>query len=72
MGQRLIPLKPINVVMKMSHFKENMMKKIVITYVISLLLAGNVFATTKCVPDGRGGMCCWDVDSQGPFKPINC
>ena len=48
------------------------MKKIVITYVISLLLAGNVFATTKCVPDGRGGMCCWDVDSQGPFKPINC
>lgn len=48
------------------------MKKIIITYVITLLLAGNVFAATKCVPDGRGGMCCWDVDTQGPWKPINC
>jgi hypothetical protein len=37
-----------------------------------VLLASTAFATTKCVPDGQGGVCCWDVDSQGPFKPINC
>lgn len=49
------------------------MKKFVISYVITLLLATSyAYATTKCVPDGRGGMCCWDVDTQGPFKPINC
>jgi hypothetical protein len=40
--------------------------------VLLAVLSLNVFATTKCVPDGRGGMCCWDVESQGPFKPISC
>jgi hypothetical protein len=29
-------------------------------------------AATKCVPDGRGGMCCWDTDRDGPWKPIGC
>jgi hypothetical protein len=42
--------------------KGSFMKKFVITYVISLLIGFSVaHATTKCVPDGRGGMCCWDV-----------
>jgi len=54
-------------------FKEKLMKKFVITYVLTLLVAtGYAYATTKCVPDGRGGMCCWDVETQGPWKPISC
>ena len=48
------------------------MKKFVITYVISLLLSSGVYAQTKCVPDGRGGICCWDTNTEGPYKPINC
>ena len=47
------------------------MKKMIIAVSIALL-AVSAYATTKCVPDGRGGMCCWDVESQGPFKPIGC
>jgi hypothetical protein len=35
-------------------------------------LSFNAFSAIKCQPDGRGGMCCWDTDRQGPFKPINC
>ena len=26
----------------------------------------------KEMPDGKGGMCCWDVGTQGPFRPIGC
>jgi hypothetical protein len=49
------------------------MKKFVITYVLTLLMTtGYAYAQVKCVPDGRGGMCCWDVGSQGPFRPIGC
>ena len=48
------------------------MKKYVISYVITLLLATNVIAAVKCVPDGRGGVCCWDTDRDGPWKPIDC
>ena len=33
---------------------------------------GSVSAQVKCAPDGRGGMCCWDIQTQGPFKPIGC
>jgi len=47
-----------------------MMKKVIAMMLV--LLVSSAYATTKCVPDGRGGLCCWDVDSQGPFKPINC
>lgn len=47
------------------------MKKVIALLVVSLISFG-VYAQTKCVPDGRGGMCCWDVNTQGPFKPIGC
>ena len=47
------------------------MKKLILTVSI-VLLVSTAHAATKCVPDGRGGMCCWDVDTQGPWKPINC
>ena len=46
------------------------MKIIVLT--IALILSSSVFAATKCVPDGRGGMCCWDTTRDGPFKPLGC
>jgi len=48
------------------------MKKFVITYVISLLFVTSVFAATKCERDYTGGICCWDTNTEGPFKPINC
>jgi hypothetical protein len=47
------------------------MKKVIAVLFVSLL-STSVMAQVKCVPDGRGGMCCWDVQSQGPFKPISC
>ena len=47
------------------------MKKVIVAVFISLLTTG-VMAQTKCVPDGKGGMCCWDVGTQGPWKPLGC
>jgi len=29
-------------------------------------------AATKCERDYTGGICCWDTNTEGPFKPINC
>ena len=46
------------------------MKKALVALLI--LAATSVYAQTKCVPDGRGGVCCWDVREQGPWKPISC
>lgn len=45
---------------------------IVIAIALTFVIAVEVYAATKCVPDGRGGMCCWDTDRYGPFKPIGC
>jgi hypothetical protein len=47
------------------------MKKAIVV-LFAVMLSTSVMAQTKCVPDGRGGMCCWDVQTQGPFKPILC
>ena len=47
------------------------MKKL-IGFAIIVLISTGVYAQTKCVSDGRGGVCCWDVGTQGPFKPIGC
>lgn len=47
------------------------MKKAIVAVCITLLTTG-VMAQVKCVPDGRGGMCCWDVRVEGPFRPIGC
>ena len=47
------------------------MKKVIAVVFVALLSTG-VMAQVKCQPDGRGGMCCWDVQTQGPFKPISC
>jgi hypothetical protein len=29
-------------------------------------------AVTKCEPDGKGGLCCWDTAVDGIFRPISC
>ncbi len=47
------------------------MKK-VIAFTCAVMLSSSVFAATKCVPDGRGGMCCWDTVRDGPFRPLGC
>jgi hypothetical protein len=47
------------------------MKKLIVMSFVALL-SFNTFAAVKCVPDGRGGMCCWDTNTQGPFRPIGC
>ena len=47
------------------------MKKVIALVFVSLI-SFSVYAQTKCVPDGRGGMCCWDIQTQGPFRPIGC
>jgi hypothetical protein len=30
------------------------------------------FAAIKCVPTPNGGMCCWDTERDGPFRPLGC
>ena len=50
------------------------MKKTLTTLcaVLTMLAVTPVYAVMKCESDGRGGMCCWDTDKDGPFKPIKC
>jgi hypothetical protein len=51
--------------------KEITMKKAIAIVLLSMMSL-SVSAQVKCQPDGRGGMCCWDAGTQGPFKPIIC
>ncbi len=46
------------------------MKTIMIAVLI--LLSASAFAATKCEADGRGGFCCWDSSTDGPWKPVGC
>ena len=55
----------------MCHFKGMNMKKVLAAVVLALAVT-SVYAQVKCVPDGRGGMCCWDISKDGPWKPIGC
>jgi hypothetical protein len=51
------------------------MKKLmglVIAMTLAISFSSQALAVTKCVPDGRGGQCCWDPDRDGPFKPLSC
>ena len=43
-----------------------------VAVVLFAMVSFNSFAAVKCQPDGRGGMCCWDTQTQGPFRPIGC
>ena len=53
-------------------FGQDIITYFAIAVAIVALMSTGVYAQTKCVPDGRGGMCCWDTRTQGPFKPIGC
>ena len=46
------------------------MKKLIAVVLLSLSLSA--IAQIKCESDGRGGMCCWDISKDGPWKPIGC
>jgi hypothetical protein len=54
------------------------MKPITIFWMaVSFFLLGNLLITechaaTKCERDYTGGICCWDTNTEGPYKPINC
>lgn len=52
-------------------FKEMNMKKLIAVALLAMV-SFSTYAQVKCVPDGKGGMCCWDVGQQGPFRPIGC
>jgi len=40
---------------------------------IALVLTLSVsYAATRCERDSRGGLCCWDTQTDGPFKPLSC
>lgn len=45
---------------------------IVIAFALTFVISVEAYAVVKCAPDGRGGMCCWDTDRDGPWKPIGC
>lgn len=46
--------------------------KALIIVALTVLSIGSVSAQVKCESDGRGGMCCWDTRTQGPFRPFGC
>jgi len=54
------------------------MKTLIFAIFISCLFGSllsycvNSYAATKCERDYTGGICCWDTNTEGPFKPINC
>jgi len=47
------------------------MKKVLAILCVAMM-SSSAFAAIKCVPDGRGGMCCWDTVKDGPFRPLSC
>ena len=47
------------------------MKKLIMLLAV-IALSTSAVAAVKCQPDGRGGMCCWDTNTDGPWKPITC
>lgn len=46
--------------------------KAIVAMLCAVVLSSNAVAAIKCVPDNRGGMCCWDTVKDGPFKPLSC
>ena len=45
---------------------------IAIFMALTFVVAVEAYAAVKCVSDGKGGMCCWDTEKDGPWKPIGC
>jgi len=40
--------------------------------IVLILILSTAYGATKCERDINGGICCWDIETEGPFKPINC
>ena len=56
-----------------------MKRLLIILLVVTGFAVGNVGSSAYapngamvCVPDGRGGMCCWETTVEGPFRPVSC
>jgi hypothetical protein len=47
------------------------MKKLMMLLVV-IALSTSAYAATKCQSDGKGGLCCWDTEKDGPYKPVGC
>jgi len=47
------------------------MKKMFIGVALAVVILSS-YGATKCQADGKGGVCCWDTDRDGIFKPIGC
>ena len=45
--------------------------KTIVALLCAVILTGPAMAVTKCENTPKG-MCCWDTDRDGPFKPISC
>ena len=68
----------IKITIPMSGLEAKMKKLLIVLLVGVGIYTGIVTASTPhigamvCVPDGRGGMCCWDTTVEGPFRPVSC
>jgi hypothetical protein len=49
-----------------------MLKTVMFLFSLILVMMPVAQAGTKCEPVSGGGICCWDVDKEGIFKPISC
>ena len=48
------------------------MLKIAMFLFSMMVLLGSAHSATKCERNYDGSVCCWDTNTEGPFKPINC
>lgn len=48
------------------------MKKLILLAVVFALGTTSVTAAIRCERGPGGNLCCWDIDKEGPFRPINC
>jgi hypothetical protein len=49
------------------------MKVLTMMFVFAIAVVSTPsYAAIKCVPDGRGGTCCWNTETEGPFRPLGC
>lgn len=46
--------------------------KTIVAMLCAVLMSTNAVAAVKCAPSPNGGMCCWDTDVDGPFRPLGC
>lgn len=47
------------------------MKKVFVMMLLSAITVTS-HAYIKCAPSPMGGSCCWDTNTDGPFKPVGC